>query len=123
MPRAALPRGDRTEDIVFWIGFGVSALFAAVQVAFAVAFVPVMLYTYETAGLAMPWLLSSADALGPFGIIVVLSVLDLAVFTVFAGAARRYWTGLLFIPPLFYLLAAFTLFASTISGAALIVGR
>lgn len=123
MPRAALPRSDRTEDVVFWIAFAVAALFVVAQIAFAVAFVPVMLYAYETAALTTPFVLSTADRLGPFGIIVVLSLCDIAVFVLFATGARKYWTGLLFIPPLLYMLVAFALFASGISGAAVILAR
>ncbi len=123
MPRAALPKRDRTEDIVFWIAFGVSTLFVIAQVAFAIAFVPVMLYAYETAGLELPWLLSAADVLGPFGIVAVLSIADALIFALFAMAARRYWEGLLFIPPLLYLLGAFALFVSGLAGAAVIFGR
>lgn len=123
MPRAALPSSDRTEDVVFWIGFAVSALFVAAQIAFAVSFVPVVLYAYETAALEMPVLLRAADALGPLGIVLVLSAFDLVVFGVFAAAARRYWRGLLFIPPLLYMLGLFVLFMSGLSGAAVILAR
>lgn len=123
MPRAALPRSDSTVDVVFWIAFVVSALFAIAQVAFAIAFVPVMLYAFETAELATPFALTVADRLGPFGIVVVLSVCDIATFALFALVARKYWTGLLFIPPLIYMLATFALFVSGISGAAVILAR
>lgn len=123
MPRAALPRSDRTEDVVFWIAFGTAALFAVAQIAFAIAFVPVMLYAYRTAEMSLPLLLSAGDQLGPFGIIMVLGLVDVAVFALFAVGARKHWQGLLFIPPLFYLLVAFALFVSGISGAAVILSR
>ena len=116
MPRPGLLKSGATADPVFWIAFAVSTLFVVAQIAFAVAFVPVMLFAYEEAGLSLPWLLSMADALGLVGIIVSLSVVDALVFAAFAWASRRYWLGLLFIPPLLYLLAAFVLFASGSSG-------
>lgn len=123
MPRGPHVRTERTEAVVFWIAFGISALFGIAQVAFAVAFVPVMLYAYETAGMSMPGLLSFADALGPFGIVAVFSVLDIGTFAVFVGAARKYWQGLLFIPPLMYLLFTLAMLASGVSGAAVIFNR
>lgn len=116
MPRPALLRRGATVDPVFWIAFAVSTLFVAAQIAFTVAFVPVMLFAYREAGLELPWLLGVADALGPLGIIFTLAILDALVFAVFAWASKRYWLGLLFIPPLLYLLAAFVLFASGFSG-------
>lgn len=123
MPRGPLVRSERTEAVVFWIAFGISALFGIAQVAFAVGFVPVMLYAYETADMRMPALLSFADAVGPFGIIALLSVLDIGVFAAFVFAARRYWKGLLFVPPLVYVLVPLALLVSGVSGAAVIFGR
>jgi hypothetical protein len=119
----ALPRTEHTVDAVFWIAFGLSTLFVIAQISFAVAFVPMMLYAYETAGLKVPLLLGIADTLGPFGIPALLAVGDALVFAGFVWAARRWWLGLLFIPPLLYLLAAFVLFASGISGAAVVFLR
>lgn len=123
MPRGALPRGDWSMDLVFWIAFGVSTLFVIAQVAFVIAFVPVMLYAYDTAALEMPMLLQTADALGPFGLIAVLSALDIAVFTTFAAIARKHWQGLLFIPPLLYILIPFGLLVTGMSGAMVIFKR
>lgn len=123
MPRGTLLRSGRDNDPVVWIAFGVSTLFVIAQIAFAVAYVPVMLFAYETAGLELPWLLAAADALGVVGIPLFLAVVDAIVFAVFVLAARRYWMGLVFVPPLLYLLAAFVLFASGISGAAVVFLR
>lgn len=123
MPRGTLLRSGRDNDPVFWIAFGVSTLFVIAQIAFAVAYVPVMLFAYETAGLELPWLLAAADALGVVGIPLFLGIVDAIVFAVFVLAARRYWMGLVFVPPLLYLLAAFVLFASGISGAAVVFLR
>lgn len=123
IPRAGLPRDDRTVGIVFWIGFGVSALFIAAQLVFVIGYVPVMLYAYDDAGLKIPALLALGGALGPLWTPVVLGAFDVALFAAFAQAARRYWIGLLFIPPLLYLLMAFVVFASGISGAAVMLGR
>lgn len=123
MPRGTLLRKGISVDPVFWIAFAISTLFVVAQIAFAVAFVPVMLYVYETAGLDVPWLLSVADTLGVIGIPLVLGVVNALVFAVFVWAARRWWLGLLFVPPLFYLLGAFVLFASGVSGAAVVFLR
>lgn len=123
MPRGTLLRSGRDTDPVFWIAFGVSTLFVIAQIAFAVAYVPVMLFAYETAELELPWLLAAADALGVVGIPFFLGILDAMVFAVFVLAARRYWMGLVFVPPLLYLLGAFVLFASGISGAAVVFLR
>lgn len=123
MPRMALPHSVQTVDAVFWIAFGVSTLFVVAQIAFAGAFVPVMLYAYDTAGLQLPPILAAADRLGPLGIPLALGLADAIVFALFVWGARRHWLGLLFVPPLLYLLAAFVLFASGISGAAVVFLR
>lgn len=123
MPRGTLLRRGTDVDPVFWIAFAVSAIFVFAQIAFVVAFVPVMLYTYETAGLTLPPLLALADRLGPLGIPSLLAVADILVFAAFVMAARRWWLGLVFVPPLFYLLAAFAVFASGISGMAVLFLR
>lgn len=123
MPRPGLLKSGASADPVFWIAFGVSTLFVAAQIAFAVAFVPVMLFAYEEAELAVPWLLAAADSVGLLGLIAVLAVADAIVFAIFSWAAKRYWLGLLFIPPLLYLLFAFALFASALSGAAVVFLR
>jgi hypothetical protein len=123
MPRGTLLRSGRQGDPVFWIAFGISTLFVVAQISFAIAYVPVMLFAYEKAGLDLPWLLSTADRLGVIGIPLFLAVADALVFAVFVVAARRYWMGLVFVPPLLYLLAAFALFASGISGAAVVFLR
>ncbi len=116
MPRAALPSGDRSGSVVLWIAFAVSALFVVAQIGFAVTYVPVMLYAYETAGLELNGVLAFADLLGPFGIVAFLSVVDIAVFAAFTVNARRHWVGLLFVPPLIYILIAFVLLASGFGG-------
>ncbi len=123
MPRPALLRRGESVDPVFWIAFAVSTLFVVAQIAFAAAYVPVMLFAYNKAGLELPWLLQVADALGPLGIIVALALLDALVFAVFGWASKRYWLGLLFVPPLLYLLVAFVLFAAGFSGAEAIFFR
>ncbi len=123
MPRGSLLRTGRDIDPVLWIALAVSTLFVIAQISFAVTFVPVMLYAYETAGLELPTVLAFADRLGLVGIPFVLGVADLLIFVMFAWAARHHWMGLLFVPPLLYLLAAFVLFASGISGAAVVFLR
>ncbi len=119
MPRAALPRsGDSGDTIIMLAAFGVSSLFVAVQIAFAIAFAPIMIGLYEQAGLELPSLLAFAQALGPLGIIVVLGVLDAAVFALCALGARKYWIGLLFVPPAIYVATTFILFLAFLSGSA-----
>ncbi|MDZ4168310.1 MAG: hypothetical protein U1E26_01455 [Coriobacteriia bacterium] len=117
MPRAGLLRASATHDPVFWIALAISMLCAAVQIAFAVVFVPVMLFAYGEAGTELPQLFAMADTLGPAGIIVLLGVIDALIFAVFVGASRRYWLGLLFVPPLLYMLGAFVLLITGFSGA------
>lgn len=116
MPRAALPSEGRADVVVLWIAAGVSFLFAVAHIVFSLLFVPAMLYAYRSTQVGLPLVLEYADALGPFGIAAGIGVLDVAVFVVFALAARRYWQGLLFVPPLLYLLAAFSLLIASLSG-------
>ena len=94
MPRAALPRsGDSGDTIIMLAAFGVSSLFVAVQIAFAIAFAPIMIGLYEQAGLELPSLLAFAQSLGPLGIIVVLGVLDAAVFGLWPWALASTGSG------------------------------
>ncbi len=119
MPRAALPRsGDSGDAIIMLIAFGVASLFVAVQIGFAIAFTPVMLALFSNAGLPLPPLLAAAQGIGPLGIFFVLAVLDAVVFGVCAWAARRYWVGLLFLPPAIYLATTFALFIGLLGGSA-----
>lgn len=116
MPRAALPTEGRADVVVLWIAAGVSFLFAVAHAVFSLLFVPAMLYAYRSTKVTLPVVLRYADALGPLGIAIGIAVLDITVFVVFALAARRYWQGLLFVPPLIYLLAAFALLIAGLSG-------
>lgn len=116
LPRSGLPRGDGIEAVIFWIALTLAAFFSVAQVVFAVTYVPVMLYAYETGGLEVTGLLALADGLGPFGIVIALTVVDLSAFAISVWAARRYWVGLLFISPLFYMLIGFIIFASGFGG-------
>jgi len=119
MPRAALPRsGESGDTIIMLVAFGVSSLFVAVQVAVAIAFAPIMIGLYEQAGLDLPSMLAAAQTLGPLGIIVVLGAFDAFVFVMCALGARKYWIGLLFLPPAVYLATTFLLFLAFLSGAA-----
>ena len=119
MPRAALPRsGDSGDAIIMLVAFGVSSLFVAVQIGFAIAFTPVMLALFDRAGLPLPTLLAIAEGVGPLGIFFVLAVFDAVVFAVCVWAARRYWVGLLFLPPAIYLATTFALFIGLVGGPA-----
>jgi hypothetical protein len=125
MPRAALPRsGDSALAIIMLIALGISTLFVAVQIGFALTFAPLMLSLYEQKGIELPLMLAWAQALGPVGIFVVLSVLDALIFALCAWASRRYWVGLLFVPPAIYLAITFVLFIGLVGGssAASLVG-
>lgn len=119
MPRSALPRsGESGDAIVMLVAFGVSALFVAVQIGFTITFVPLMLALYERANVALPGLLALAQALGPVGIFFSLAIFDIAVFMLCTWAARRWWIGLLFAPPAFYLATTFGLFIGLVGGSA-----
>lgn len=116
LPRAGLPSGKGIDAVIFWIAFALAALFSIAEVGFVATYVPVMLYTYAKAGMDPSWLLAFGESLGPLGIVAVLTVLDLAIFAACVWGARRYWIGLLFISPLFYLLIAFVMFAAGFAG-------
>jgi len=119
MPRAALPRsGQSGEAIIMLAAFGVSSLFVAVQIGFVVTVAPIVIGLYERAGLELPSWLAFAESLGPLGIIVVLGVLDALVFGVCVLAARKYWVGLLFVPPAIYLATTLALFTAFLGGSA-----
>ena len=47
-----------------------------------------------------------------------LGVLDAAVFALCALGARKYWIGLLFVPPAIYVATTFILFLAFLSGSA-----
>lgn len=118
MPRAALPRsGESGEAIIMLAAFGVATLFVVVQIGFAVTVAPLVLSLYDQAGLTLPMVLSVARTLGPLGIIVVLGLLDALIFALCAAAARRYWVGLLFVPPAIYLAITIALFSAFLGGS------
>jgi len=119
MPRAALPRsGESGETIIMLAALGVASLFVAVQIGLAVTFVPVVIGLYERASLDLPSALSLAQSLGPLGIMAVLGVLDAIIFALCAIGARRYWVGLLFVPPAVYLAITFALLMGFLGGTA-----
>jgi hypothetical protein len=119
MPRAALPRsGDSGPAIVMLIAFGVASLFVAVQIGFALTFSPLMLSLFVRAGLDLPFTLVWAQALGPLGIFAVLGILDAIIFALCVWASRRFWVGLLFLPPALYVVITFALFIGLMGGSA-----
>jgi hypothetical protein len=119
MPRAALPRSsDSAPAIIMLIALGISTLFVAVQIGFALTFAPLMISLFTQKGLELPLMLSWAQALGPIGIFLVLAVLDALIFVLCAWASRRYWVGLLFMPPAIYLATTFVLFIGLVGGSA-----
>ena len=119
MPRAALPRtGENADAYIFWTAFGIASLFVAVQMGFATTFTPFMLGLFARAGTALTPLLSFAKTVGPLGIVVALSAIDLAIFFACVWAAKRSWIGLLFVPGAVYLAITLALFIIMVSGAA-----
>ena len=107
-PRTGLPRQTPSRfDVVFWIAFGVSTLLVAGQVTFILSFTPVVLRLALTSGTALPAVLAAARSLGPVGLFLVFTIGDACVFGLFAWFARRYWVGLLFVPPILYLAGGF----------------
>jgi hypothetical protein len=119
MPRAALPRsGDSGDAIIMFIALAVSFLFVALQIGFALSFSPLMLGLFTRAGVDPPILLLWARTLGPVGILAVLSAFDMTVFALCVLASRRYWVGLLFLPPAIYVASTFALFIGLLGGSA-----
>ena len=107
-PRIGLPRKTPSRfDVVFWIAFGVSTLLVIGQVAFILSFTPVVLGLAHRSGTVVPHALSIAGSLGPIGLFLLISIGDALVFAVFTWFARRYWIGLLFVPPILYLAGGF----------------
>lgn len=107
-PRVGLPRTTPSRfDVVFWIAFGVSTLLVVGQVAFILSFTPIVLGMALASGQTLPAGLQFAHDLGPFGLFALFSIGDALVFAVFVWFARRYWIGLLFVPPILYLAGGF----------------
>jgi hypothetical protein len=107
-PRTGLPRRTPSRfDVVFWIAFAVSTLLVVGQVTFILTFTPVVLHLALTSGTALPTALSIASSLGPLGLFLLFTIGDACVFAIFAWFGRRYWVGLLFVPPILYLAGAF----------------
>lgn len=100
------------------IAFGVASLFVAVQIGFALTFSPLMLSLFVRAGLDLPFTLVWAQALGPLGIFAVLGILDAIIFALCVWASRRFWVGLLFLPPALYVVITFALFIGLMGGSA-----
>jgi hypothetical protein len=107
-PRSGLPsKAPSRFDVVFWIAFGVSTMLVVGQVAFILSFTPVVLQLAHTSGAAVPAALAFAGDLGPLGIFLLFALGDAAIFALFAWFGRRYWVGLLFVPPILYLAGSF----------------
>lgn len=108
MPRAALPTSTPSGfAVVFWVAFGVSTVLVVGQIAFIMSLTPVVLGIAERTSTALPPLLSAASSMGALGLFLFFAIGDALVFFVFALLARRYWIGLLFVPPILYLAGAF----------------
>jgi hypothetical protein len=120
-PRVGLPRATPSRyDVVFWIAFGVSTLLVVGQVALILSLTPIVLGMAATTGHALPEGLMLAQALGPIGLFALFSIGDALVFALFAWFAKRYWIGLLFVPPILYLAGGFValwIFAAEIAVA------
>lgn len=108
MPRYALPsQTPSVYAVVFWVAFGVSTLLVAGQIAFILSITPAVVHAAEKAAVELPVLLSLAQFMGPIGLFLTFAIGDALVFAGFAYLARRYWIGLLFVPPILYLAGAF----------------
>jgi hypothetical protein len=77
------------------------------QIAFILTFTPVVLAIAAESSTALPAGLQLASDLGALGLFAVLAIGDALVFALFVWFARRYWVGLLFVPPILYLAGAF----------------
>ena len=109
-PRAALPR-ERVEidSAIFWMAFGVSALFVFGQMGYVLTTVPLVIGLFRQLGGDLTPILQFFSRLGPFGIIALLAAFDTVTFGVFALLARRYAFWLIFVPPVIYLGSGFVL--------------
>ena len=107
MPRTSLPKDTpSTYAVVFWVAFAVSTLLVGGQIAFILGLTPIVLGIVERSGAHIPRALVYARSLGPIGMFVLLAAGDALVFAAFALLARKYWVGLLFVPPILYLAGA-----------------
>ena len=107
MPRTSLPRDTPSSyAVVFWVAFAVSTLLVIGQIAFILSLTPIVLGIVGRSSARLPEALAFARALGPIGLFALFAVGDALVFALFAMFARRYWIGLLFVPPILYLAGA-----------------
>ena len=120
-PRTGLPRRTPSRfSVVFWIAFAVSALLSTGQIAFVLSFTPIVIRMAEQAGNALPMGLQIAHDIGPFALFAILAIADSLTFALFAWFAKRYWVGLLFVPPILYLAGGFCalwIFAAEVAAA------
>jgi len=108
MPRAALPTTTPSSFVVvFWVAFGVSMVLVVGQIAFIMSLTPVVLGIADRTATALPPILDTASSMGALGLFLFFAIGDALVFLVFALLARRFWIGLLFVPPILYLAGAF----------------
>jgi hypothetical protein len=107
-PRSGLPRKSPSRfDVVLWIAFAVSTILVVGQVAFILSFTPIVLGMAARAGNELPAVLAIAQDMGPIGLFLFFAIGDALIFALFAWFAKRYWIGLLFVPPILYLAGAF----------------
>lgn len=103
MPRGALPRDNQHVESVIWgLAIFLALLFAAGQVFTVLAAAPAAVAFYAETG-AMPAFVGVVSVLGPVGLAALLAVLDGLLLVLFVWLARRYWVGLVFLPPMLYL--------------------
>lgn len=99
-PRTALPHDThRTNSVIWGVAVALGALFAIGQIITLLAIAPAAI-AYDSDGNAF---IGFVNALGPIGFGAVLSLLDLALFALFAWLGRRHWIGFVFLPPVMYL--------------------
>ncbi len=108
MPRTALPSATPSSfTVVFWVAFAVSTVLVIGQIAFIMSLTPVVLGIAERTATVLPPVLIAASSMGALGLFLFFAIGDALLFLVFALLARRYWIGLLFVPPILYLAGAF----------------
>ena len=104
MPRS--PLMETVQDatgVTVLIAQGVAALFTVSQVVLALLFLPGILALYASADIELSGLLTLFNGLDWFGTAAFTLIVNGLIFWAFERAARRYWLGLAFVPPLLYL--------------------
>lgn len=104
MPRAALPRdATHSESIVWGVAYALAGLFAAGQIVTVLAAAPAAIALNSGQGGVGSGFIAFVAALGPTGLLLLLAVIDIAIFALLVYLARRHWIGFIFLAPVLYL--------------------